>query len=158
MTANNPFNFIDPRLLQFPANKTMICPPEQLQHEETYFSGNSGNAKREQRKQRWAYDNFVFGNLPFVAKKRRGDRINIEEHMVNIQAEELRRLVPVCTQSWYGHRTATYDERIADPPVGKVQEMLTLNRRNGMPFPKRNAFGREEVCNRTLIETIKTKL
>lgn len=157
MTANNPFNFIDPRLLQFPANKTMICPPEELQYVETYFSGNSG-AQPERPKQRWAYDNFVFGNLPFESKKRRGDRANIEERMANIHAEERRRIVPVCTQSWYGHRRAAYDERVMEPPVGRVQEMLTLHRRNGMPFPKRNMFGREEVSNQTYIETIKTKL
>lgn len=113
MTAANPFNFLDPRCRRLPANKTMLCsddltaeltPAERDQLErrnaDTYFHGE----RTHRQLKRWAYDNFVYAQLPWDCRAPRADRVPIETRMLNIHHQELAKIVPCCTQSWYGHR------------------------------------------------------
>lgn len=131
MTNQNPFNFIDPLRINFPANKRMICPDEKLEHHETYFNGKRSNAT-----QRWAYDNYFFRDIPFEIRQKRGDRTNIDDHMQAIHVEELKRPVPVCSQSWYGHRAAKYNQNTGEV-YAKKYELLEGYRSGGVPWPKK---------------------
>lgn len=162
MSKANPFAFIDPRLLQFPANKQLQCDDVDhpsstpIIHQQTYFNGSSKRPPPT-----WAYDNF-FGaqqHRPFDHHSRRGDRVNIEIRQQAIHDQEAAKLVPSTSQSWYGHRAPRFDQKLlmVDAGVGRTGEMETLKRPNGWPVPKAGAVGgRSEMdVNRTLIEIIK---
>lgn len=82
MSSNNPFNFIDPLLLQFPANKMMICSKKTTRKRETFF-----NSSKEMKKQNWGYDNYFFREDTFNVRRRRDDRLNIEDYMKSIHDE-----------------------------------------------------------------------
>lgn len=146
MTNQNPFNFIDPLLINFPANKSMICPDEKLEHHETYFNGNRSNAK-----QRWAYDNYFFRDIPFEIRQKRGDCTNIDDRMQAIHVEELKRPVPVCTQSWYGHRVASYNQ-ITGEVYTKKYELRESYRSGGVPWPK---MEREQAFTSNAVDILK---
>lgn len=94
MSSNNPFNFIDPLLLQFPANKTMICPKKVTKKLETFF-----NSTKAMKKQNWGYDNYFFREETFSIKRRRDDRLNIEEYMKSIHEEVLDNFITSSTFS-----------------------------------------------------------
>lgn len=160
MTASNPFNFIDPRLLRFPANKTMLCTDADFaaaadaasERMETYFNGTSTAPPQ----QRWAYDNYVYSQLPWDQRAPRADRVPAVVRQLNIHMAELAKAVPVRTQSWYGHRRPMYDQRLAERPHGRVHEMESEMRWNGMPFPSRLACGREQVDSKTLWQIVQS--
>ena len=118
MTAQNPFNFINPLYIKFPANKTMICPEETQERRETYFNGE----ERVKEKQRWAYDNYFYRDLPFNVHQKRGDRVNIEVRFANVHLAELKKPVPSSSQSWYGHRLAKGYNPKEDQTSGNVLE------------------------------------
>lgn len=132
MTARNPFHFIDPLLLQIPANKYMDCPSEVFVRPETYFDGVP-----VVRVNRWSFDNYYLSaDCPFDPKQRRGDRQNIERRMDAIYKTEKQKKVPVCSQSWYGHRVAKYDQRLTTFSFGSRAAMTDCLRPNGMSWPK----------------------
>lgn len=131
MTNVNPFNFINPQYLKFPANKIMICPVEEEEHIETFFNGS-----HKKPMQRWSYDNYFFRDLPFEPQQRRGDRTNIEARMKAIHVEEQKKKVPSCTQSWYGHRSPKYNQQVMD--CARTYEIDKVYRLSGMPWPKKD--------------------
>lgn len=153
MSASNPFNFIDPLRLQFPANKFITCPPAQKeppqQRRQTYFDGIP-----TQRPRRWAFDNYFYLNCPFDPKRKRADRQNIELRFDAIHKAEQRKTVPVCSQSWYGHRVAAtkYDQRLTTFSVGKRAELLDLRVPCGMSWPQQP---RETQVFRTKYDLLK---
>lgn len=127
MSSNNPFNFIDPLLLQFPANKMMICPKTVTKKRETFF-----NSKKAIKKQNWGYDNYFFREDTFSIKRRRDDRLNIEEYMKSIHDEEMKKKIPSCSQSWYGHRPSNYLEKLR--PFAKIDGDKKMYYKNGLPW------------------------
>lgn len=149
-TYTNPFNFIDPLLVNIPKNKRILCEmtntavdkniPEK--YPETYF-----NSSRVKPAQRWEYDNYFYRDLPTLnIKKKRADRSNIDVCMQSIHEEEKRKAIPSCSQSWYGHRmpnTVQYDETLG-VHYGRTHAIKEFFRGYGMPWAKQE---REQASN-----------
>lgn len=155
----NPFNFIDPLLVNIPKNKRILCEivkdsddtDEKIEkYPETYF-----NSSRVKPKQRWAYDNYFYRDLsPLNIKQKRADRANIDIRLQSIHDEEKRKAIPSCSQSWYGHRMPNhveYDETLG-LRYGNVNEIKEFYRGYGLPWPKQE---REQVSSRNLLDMIK---
>lgn len=156
-TNTNPFNFVDPLLVNFPRNKLIVCQTvtrsdeeKDRRRRETYF-----NSSREKPQQRWAYDNYFYHGLqPLNVKQKRADRLNIDRCMESIHKEEKHKAIPSCSQSWYGHRipgAVLYDET-AGLCYGQTNAFRQFYRVNGMPWPKQR---REQLSNRNVLDFLK---